>query len=452
MYVSIPIAFQPRWQRRLERLVTEHLSPAQKLAAGLRAMPNTAQAFASTQAAWRFYNNPRINLPTLMQPLLIRGAEAVAHHCSRFVLVMHDWSHVHFKGHSSKEDRIPLANAKDLGYELQSAILVSDRDGQPLAPVSLSLQAADGVHCSRSWIVRQPQSQLDELEPVMEFVAGRYPAKPAVHIIDAESDSVAHYRSWGASGHLFLVRADDRLAQHEGQERRFSEIRELLWQRGAFRRLGEVACKGERGIQWVAEASIVLTRPACPQRRDGQPRRQVPGPPIPLRLVISCIRSLDGQNLQGEATKDLAVWFLLTNAPAEVEAAEIALWYYWRWDIESYFKLLKSAGQELERWQQTTAGAVARRLIVASIACMVVWQLAHSTSSEAVELRDLLVRLSGRQMGHGKSFTMPALLAGMWILLSMLSLFEEYDIQHLRQLAHSVLGNSRAGPQASTGA
>lgn len=450
--MKIPTVFRPVYQRRWERLVMEHLSPAQRMAAGLRAMPGSAKAFASTQAAWRFYNNPDIHLPSLMQPLLECGSEAVAGDCSRFALVMHDWSHLHYKQHASKEDRIGLSQASDRGYELQSALLVSDKTGSPLAPLSLSLQAADGVHCSRFRSVRQAQSQLDELEPVMEFVAGLKLAKPAVHIIDAESDSVAHYRSWSAAGHLFLVRADDRLAQHEGQERRFAEIRELLWQRRAFRRVGEVTCKGKPGVQWIAETTITLTRPASPQRRDAQPRRVIPGPPLTLRLVISCIRSLDGQNLEGEVSKDLAVWFLLTNVPAEVEAAEIALWYYWRWGIESYFKLLKSAGQELEHWQQTTAGAVARRLLVASMACVVVWQLARDTTPEAAELRGLLIRLSGRQMGYGKPFTMPALLAGMWVLLSTLSLLEEYDVDHLRRLAQTTIGYARPGPKASVGA
>ena len=264
-----------------------------------------------------------------------------------------------------------------------------------------------------------------------------------MHIIDAEADSVAHYRSWSAAGHFFLVRADDRLVLHEDQMRKLSEIRDLLWQRGAFRRARNVNCKGKRGVQWIAEATVTLTRPAIPQRRDGQPRRKIHGPPLTLRLVISCIRGQDGDG-------DLAAWFLLSNAPAEVEAAEIALWYYWRWRIETFFKLLKSAGQQLEHWQQETAEAVARRLLVASMACVVVWRLARDRSPRAAELRDLLIRLSGRQMRHGKAFSLPALLAGMWIFLSMLSLLEDYDVDHLRQLAQEALGNARAGPSAST--
>ncbi|MEZ5477737.1 MAG: hypothetical protein R3E95_09720 [Thiolinea sp.] len=61
----------------------------------------------------------------------------------------------------------------------------------------------------------------------------------------------------------------------------------------------------------------------------------------------------------------LAEWFLLTNVAA-VDAATVALWYYWRWRIESFFKLMKSAGHQLESWQQESALAIAKRLLVAS--------------------------------------------------------------------------------------
>ncbi|QDT74099.1 hypothetical protein I41_32940 [Lacipirellula limnantheis] len=42
----------------------------------------------------------------------------------------------------------------------------------------------------------------------------------------------------------------------------------------------------------------------------------------------------------------LATWTLLTNvAQQDADASKIALWYYWRWRIESFFKLLKSHGE-----------------------------------------------------------------------------------------------------------
>jgi hypothetical protein len=76
--------------------------------------------------------------------------------------------------------------------------------------------------------------------------------------------------------------------------------------------------------------------------------------------------------------KVLSERLLYSNLPVDVLAQTIALWYYWRWRIESYFKLMKSAGQNLESWQQETPVALLKRLIVASMAYMVVWQIAHA--------------------------------------------------------------------------
>jgi hypothetical protein len=372
--------------------------------------------------------------------LLVAGREGVATQCDAFVLVVHDWSQLHYKDHANKKDRVDLSQSTDLGYELQAVVLVSDRSGDPLAVASLSLRAADGVHCSRQAAVRPALSQLDELAPAMEFVERQNLAKPPVHMIDAEADSVGHYRDWiQQPGRYFVVRADEeRVVQHEGPKRSFSAILLRLREQGAFRDTREVLYHGKPTRQWITETEVVLTQPARPQRRDGQPRRAIPGPPVTLRLVLSEVRDASGNVL--------AVWFLLTNVPSTVNAETIALWYYWRWRIESYFKLMKSAGQELEHWQQEKAETITRRLLVASMACVVVWQLMHNNAPEAAETRELLVRLSGRQMKRTKPFTAPALLAGLWVLLNVLYVLERYQIQDLRRIADVVFPGPHTGP------
>ena len=426
MYVSIPQAFKRRWQRRYEQLVIEHLSPAHRLASGLRVLPSTVGAFASAQAAWRFYHNPRIDLPSLMRPLLESGRASLQQDRGPYALVMHDWSLLHFGGHEGKPDRVTLSQSRDLGYELQAAVLVSSDHGGPLAPLSLSLRAADGVHCCRTWQVRSAQSPLDELEPAMKFV------------------EQLRYRSWlRTPGRFFIVRADDRVAQFEGEKRRFSWLLSHLWAKNGFRKVREFMCRGKKAFQWVAETTVTMTNPARPQRRDGKPRKSIPGEPVTLRLVISQIRWAD-------ATDAPLVWYLLTNVTPDADATQISLWYYWRWKVESYFKLLKTSGQEIEQWQQESAEAITRRLLVASMACVVVWQLAQDQSAEAATLREILIRLSGRQMKRGCSFTMPALLAGLWALLGTFSILEDHELSDLKKLAQQVLQFPRAGPDKAS--
>ena len=417
-----------------------HLQASQALAAGIHSVPEAAESFASTLAAHRFLNNDRVSLPALAEPLIEAGRAEAATACDRYLLVVHDWSQLMYPKHDFKRDRAVLSSKRvPEGYELQSAILVSDRDGAPLAPAVLSLRAADGVHCSRCGKVRQPESPLDELDPTMSYLERQHLPRPLVHLIDAEADSVGHFRQWSKRpGRYFLVRADDRLVENAGQERRCSAICQELHEQGAFQPTREVLYHGKRAYQWVAEVPVRLLRAAQRNRPKAGDRRRIAGPPLDLRLIVSEVRDAQSQVL--------AVWYLLTNVPAAVDRATIALWYYWRWSIESYFKLLKSAGMQVEAWQQETAAAIARRLLVASMACVTVWRLARSSHPQAEAARHLLVRLSGRQMKHGRPFTLPALLAGLWTLLAMLEALNEYTLHDLRILADVALAHLRSQP------
>ena len=186
----------------------------------------------------------------------------------------------------------------------------------------------------------------------------------------------------------------------------------------------EVTYHGKSAQQWVAAAPVRLTRSAKPSQKKVK-KPKVPGEPVSARLVVSRVFSEDGELL--------AEWLLLTNVD-DVDDATIALWYYWRWRIESFFKLLKSAGHELEAWQQESALAIFKRLMVAGMACVTVWAIAADQSKEAAELRRFLIKLSGRQMKRNKPVTHPALLAGLWVFLSMQEIMDAYSPEELSQL------------------
>lgn len=228
----------------------------------------------------------------------------------------------------------------------------------------------------------------------------------------------------------------------DGQDMQLSAIAARLGQqRGAFRRTREVGYQGEKVWQYVAEAAVVLDRPAYQDRRaDGQRRRRrtIRGKALPLRLVVTELRGQRGEVLER--------WYLLSNVPAQVDAASVALWYYWRWKIESFFKLLKGAGQQAEHWQQQNGRFVLKRLLIAAMACVLAWRLAHSQAPQAEQARRTVMRLSGRQVEHGKQYTLGGLLAGLWVLLAMADVLEEMPASRLRDLARFVLGGSLEPP------
>jgi len=423
---------EKRLQDRYRLLVQQQLRTAEPLTAGLHALPGVATAFASTQAAWRFYANPRTTLPVLIQPLLDSARQSVAQNRPSWALVAHDQSVLSYSRHTGKADRADL----DLthGYELTSALLVDAADGNPIAPLELRLRAAGQVYSTRDPAPSVDADWLDEMAATMQAARDAMPESRLVHIIDREGDSVGHYRHWAGAGHTFLVRARATpRVNWEGEDRPAGAVATQLARRGLFQASREVEFHGRRAWQHVAEAGVVLTRAAWEHRRRGQVRhRKVPGVPVPVRLVVS--RVLDGEG------QILAEWLLVTNLPAEVSAATVALWYYWRWRIESYFKLLKGAGQQLESWQQETGEAIAKRLVVASAACVVVGRLARAKGAQAEATRAVLVRLSGRQIGWGQESTAPALLAGLWALLTAVAAVEEYGLERLQALRQEVLG------------
>ena len=106
-------------------MITEHLHVSDKIASGPRALPDTRSAFATTQAAWRFYKNEDTTLEVLVAPLFQEAHQAVHDSCKDHVLAIHDWSHIS-SSHKNKKDRVQLSHQHDVGYELQSSLFVSD--------------------------------------------------------------------------------------------------------------------------------------------------------------------------------------------------------------------------------------------------------------------------------------------------------------------------------------
>ena len=92
----------------------------------------------------------------------------------------------------------------------------------------------------------------------------------------------------------------------------------------------------------------------------------------------------------------------------------------------------------MESWQQESALAIAKRLLVASMACVTVWAIAAAKGKDAEDLRTLLLKLSGRQMKKKQPPTHPALLDGPWTLLSMLEIMEAYTSEQLDGLKKTV--------------
>ena len=423
-----------RLQNRYRTLVDSHLNVMQAVAAGIKAMPRVGTAFAATQAAWRFFRNPKVTLPELAEPLRDAGRQGCRESQSDYVLVASDWSKLDYDGHANKHDLTQLTQKLDRGYELATALLIDAENGAPLAPMALSVLCSRGMYTTES---DKPKRRIGHLEQILPWMKQSrtwgLPKRP-VFVIDREADSVLHFRKWDAAGHLFLVRVDDRLVNFRGVSQKISSVVTALRAEGRFKAYGEVAIRGGKGTQWVAEADVIMDQPAWPSK-NGKTTR-VRGRPLPVRLVVVQVRDDQGAVM--------AEWLLLTNV-FNVSALQVATWYYWRWRIESFHQLLKSSGLEVEEWLQESALAITKRLRVGCMACVTVWQLAREATEEAVACQKFLVRLSGRQTKRSRPITAPAMLCGMHMLLTMLDVLETHTIEQLKAYAAIAIPWRRPG-------
>lgn len=423
--------------------MSEHTHAVNATVTGLSALPGVAQPFAAARAMTRFLNHEKLPFHALIEPAQDAVRAELARRPGRFVLIVHDWCMFNFNRHDSKLDRRVRSHQSDLGYELGTALTVDAEDGRPLGPMEFRLRTANGMLATRIGGADLPPGHIDELEAAMAAASGWKLDRTPIHTIDREADSVGHYRRWDAEGRRFLVRADhDRKVLHEDRERTLVDVvadlsRSFVGVRNAKGRPEIVTIRAGTGTVHVAETDVVLHRPArhyTGERTASGSKKQVevPGPPLRLRLVVT--RVIDDKGVI------LAEWLLLTNVAREdADAATIGRWYSWRWAIESYHKLIKSAGMNAEAWQQECGEAFLRRLCVASMACLTVWHLQRNESPEAGRLRVLLVRLSGRQMKHKVESTAPALLAGLERLLAIDDLMQVENLDEIIELARKQL-------------
>ena len=409
------------------------MNPLASLAPAIKDLASTQKSsFSTTQAVWRFLNNDKISFSQLNQPIKLLACEQIKTSSHQYALIVHDWSQLQYVKHNHKVQRLQRTQANS-GYELQSSLLVDASSGLPIAPLAQTLTDASGCYSTFSEQYSERKSHLDSLAEQIKTIE-QYPIeKTKVHIIDREGDSIAHLREISNHGFKWLIRAkESHRIEHQGETYKVAEAAKKV----VTQQVKPIAYKGNRHMLHVGETDIRITRAAKPKRKDdsGQRVAPQPGKAVTARLIVAVVK-----NAQGKA---VARWSLISNVSSEIDAVELTTWYYWRWTIECYFKLIKQAGHDVESWLQTTPAAILRRPLISSMACVLTWRIQRSEDEQNQKIRIFLARLSGRQQKRGKLESAPAILAGLSILLNTLQLLSEYSIDELNEIATMALGIS----------
>jgi len=391
------------------------------------------EGWSQIQASWRFYNNEDVTIPSLNDPIIEEVVKKSNETVGTYILVAYDWSHLDYKNHSKKQELIrkkKKGNSEQVGYDFQSS-LAMDEEGNPIGALAQNLATELKVYSTYDNNIDKDLTHLEELVRRAKYVRENYDInKKMVDIIDREGDSVALMREYEANNWLYLIRGKKNHGVYLPDEKREIKQGDLAEELSLGTYVKTIKYRVDKKMQkvkiFVNEIEVEIRRDATKSVLTEEGKRKTiytKGETIKTRFVV--------ERLVDKNRKVVATWILLTNVPKEVKASTIGTWYYHRWKIESYFKLLKSSGFNLESWQQETPMALFRRLLVVSYACLFVWKIEHSQDENAPAVRKFLVQLSGRLIEKGKEYTTPALLAGLWVFMKMMNVLKLYDVEAL---------------------
>jgi len=418
------------------------MSAKQRATNGLKLLLNNTEPFSQVQASWRFLNNDRVSTDSLFEPIFDTLKTEIDKQCSKFVLAMTDWSHIDYKHHSSKKELSSQKRKTGVkkGLDLQTTLAVSDTTGEPIAPIGHNLKSDKKFYSTYNQDIKLKTTHLEELALRAKWIQKNLQTdKKIVHIVDREADSVAFMRDLVDINELFLLRVKNNSKVYYPKDNIDIKQGELADKLSLGKEVKQIHYKNKKVKIYVNECDIEIRRDATKfiVNKDGKKKLQkTVGEAIKARFIV--------ERLLDENQKVVAQWLLVTNILDESVTKEtLGTWYYYRWKIESYFKLLKSSGFNMEEWQQREPIALFRRLLVVSYSCVLVWKIANDNSENGKKIREFLVLLSGRLVERGKEFTHPSLLAGLenYIqILDLLSMFSRDELLDMKQELVNIMG------------
>lgn len=415
-------------------MVKSAVNAQQRATNGLKILLGN-ETMTQVQSTWRFLNNPNVTIKELYEPLAQHLEKEIVSQCDKYVLSMADWSHLDYKKHTSKKE-LKSENRKDncikRGYDLQGIIAVSDRTGEPIGIMEHNLKTADKVYSTYSDTIDMNLTHLEELRMRAKYISNNLKTdKRVVNIVDREADSIAFMRGLDEDNQLFSLRGKNNstVNYYDKESDKTISIKqgELANTLPLGKKVKRIDYKKKKVTIFANECAISISRDATKLSTDSDGKKRIvktQGKTLELRFIV--------ERLVDENNEIVAEWLLISNVfDKDIDATTLANWYYYRWKIESYFKLLKSSGFNLEEWQQKEPLALFKRLLIVSNACIIVWKIANDNSENAKRIRDFLISLSGKQMQRGIDFTYPALLSGLESYLTALDLLRQFSIEEI---------------------
>ena len=320
--------------RRLNKRMTKLLDRA--LSQPTASIPVACRGWQETLAAYRFFDNPKVKAENVLAPHREATRERMAHH--PVVLCVQDTTELDYSGQSQTQGLGPLTYETQRGLYLHPTLAVT--------PERLCLGVLDALIWARSdegygKSEERKQKAIEEKESVRWIdgyrgvceVAATLPDTQCVYMADRESDVYELFAEgdWQAHRADWLIRAT-----HD-------------------RRVLDEACLSEALAHAPVMGEIGFDLPASHKRRKKRVTQTLKATRVELQppqrygdslepVEITVVLAQETRPPKGE---EPVTWILLTNLPVTTidQAIEKIGWYLCRWQIEIYFRILKSGLQ-----------------------------------------------------------------------------------------------------------
>lgn len=343
----------------------------QKLSDGVgQTVPLACRDLATTKAAYRFFDNERVDEQAILSGHFQATRERV-HALAGPMLVLHDTTELSYmreepelvglSGGSVRWNGV--ASVRKRCAVLMHSSLVLTPGGLPLGLSAIKFWSrAERQGRARAKKIESARLPIEDKESYRWLQNLRHSsdllAQPerCVHIGDRESDIYELFCTAQELGTRFLVRS--RFDRRTGQEGR--TIAEQM-QQVAVQGLHRIAFRSHLGEECEATLEIKYQRLIVPAPSDKNTL-----PELELMVVHAHERN-------PPSNRPPLQWKLITNLPVESEAQAIEKidWYAMRWKIETFHKILKS-GCKAEDTRLETAPRLTNLI---SIYCIVSWRV-----------------------------------------------------------------------------
>jgi hypothetical protein len=331
-------------------------------------IPQACQTRARTKAAYRFFEHPKTDMQTLLEPHRQATYRRMAEHT--VVLCPQDTTSLNYSTHPATANLGPIGSRPEgiIGLMVHDTLSFSV-EGTPLGLLDVQCWARDpeqfGIKHQRKQRpieAKESYKWLQSFNRVAE--AQRHcPQTMLVSIGDRESDiyELFHLALGQAQGPKLLVRAE--------QDRLLAEGQGQLWSA-----VGGQALAGIQVLQ-VPRRGVIPARQAQLEIRFAEVTLKPPHGKSKLGALK--LWAVLAQEIDAPRGAEALSWMLLTTVP--VTSFEAALeklhWYSKRWGIEIFHKTLKS-GCKVEERQLGSADSIQACL---AIDMVVAWRVYHLT-------------------------------------------------------------------------